>query len=104
MVLKPEVNRKTPIEMAEKLAEKFKNLRLFKKYTRKTLAKMSGVPESTIKHFETTGKVSLVSLLKIAFVLDAVNEFERLFDLPKIETLSDVKKKYDQKIPKRGKI
>jgi len=103
-MLKPEVDRKTPIEMSEHLAQKCKQLRLFKGYTRKTLSTMSGVPESTIKHFETTGKVSIVSMLKIAFVLDALLEFESLFNFPKIRTLADVKKRYDEKIPKRGTI
>lgn len=103
-MLKPEVDRKTPLEMMKFLALKCKNLRLYKGYTRKTLSKMSGVPESTIKHFETTGKVSLLSMLKIAFVLDVLPEFESLFSFPEIRTLADVKKIYGQKIPQRGTI
>ena len=103
-MLKPEVDRKMPLEMMKFLALKSKRLRLYKGYTRKTLSKMSGVPESSIKHFETTGKVSILSMLKIAFVLDILPKFESLFDFPEIKTLADVQKKYEEKIPKRGKI
>jgi len=102
-VLKPEVDRKTPVEMTLFIAEKCKNLRLFKGYTRKTLSGMSGVPESSIKHFETTGQISFISLLKIAFVLDAMTAFESLFELPAAKTLLEIEKRYERKLPKRGK-
>lgn len=102
-MLKPEVDRKTPVEMTLFIAEKCKNLRLFKGYTRKTLSGMSGVPESSIKHFETTGRISFISLLKIAFVLDALPAFESLFELPLAKTLWEIEKRYEKKLPKRGK-
>ena len=102
-MLKPEVDRKMPGEVALLLAGKSKNLRLFKGYTRKTVSKMSGVPESTIKYFETTGKVSLESILKIAFVLDVLPSFEALFDLPEAGTIAEIEKRYETKLPRRGK-
>lgn len=103
IMLKPEVDRKTPDEMSDFLASNCKKLRLFKGYTRKTLAKMSGVPDSTIKYFETTGKISLISLLKIAFTLDVLPSFESLFELPAAKTLAEIEKRYERKLPKRGK-
>jgi hypothetical protein len=102
-MLKPEVDRKTPDEMTLFVAERCKNLRLFKGYARKTLSGMSGVPESSIKHFEITGKISFMSLLKIAFVLDALPAFESLFELPPAKTLLEIEKRYERKLPKRGK-
>ncbi len=102
-MLKPEVDKKTPEEMSFFIAEKCKKLRLFKRYTRKTLSSMSGVPESTIKHFETTGSISLLSMLKIAFVLDELPNFESLFNLPEANTIAEIEERYESKIPKRGK-
>lgn len=102
-MLKPEVDRKMPGEVALLLAGKCKNLRLFKGYTRKTVSRMSGVPESTIKYFETTGKVSLESMLKIALALDILPSFESLFDLPVTGTIAEIEKRYEAKLPKRGK-
>ncbi|MEM9858835.1 MAG: helix-turn-helix transcriptional regulator, partial [Bacteroidota bacterium] len=43
------------------------------------LAEKSGVSFGSIKRFERSGKISLESLLKIAFVLDALASFEQLF-------------------------
>ncbi len=67
-------------EVAIKVAEKAKSLRLGKDLSRKTLAEKSGVPESTIKHFEMTGQVGFMALLKIAFALNRLEDFEKLFD------------------------
>lgn len=102
-MLKPEVDRKMPREVALLLAGKCKNMRLFKGYTRKTVSRMSGVPESTIKYFETTGKVSLESMLKIALALDVLFTFESLFDLPAVKTIAEIEKRYETKLPQRGR-
>ncbi len=71
-----------PSQAAFRIAGKLKSRRLEENLSRKTLAERSGVPEATIKHFETTGQIALVSLLKLAFVLDSLDEFDALF-LPK---------------------
>lgn len=49
------------------------------------------MPDSTIKRFEKTGNVSLDSLLKIALVLDSLDEFGKLFEKKLPITLSNLK-------------
>ena len=55
------------------------NRRLADNLSRKTLSAQSGVPSPTIRHFETTGKISLVSLLQIAQALGCMDNFLGLF-------------------------
>ena len=43
------------------------------------LAAMSGVSHGSIKRFETTGQISLISLTKIAMALDIADELRSLF-------------------------
>lgn len=43
------------------------------------LAKMSGVSFGSVKRFETTGQISLLSLTKIAMALDMADELRNLF-------------------------
>jgi transcriptional regulator with XRE-family HTH domain len=68
------------------------------------LAKRAGVSYGTLKKFERTGRISLESLLKIALVLDALDDFKALF-LKKAESYEslDALLKEEQR-PKRGKI
>lgn len=69
----------SPLEIQLKIAENAKNLRLQKNWSRATLAARSGVPASSIKVFETTGKVSLQSLVLIAIALGAHQPLLSLF-------------------------
>ncbi|MAE86894.1 MAG: transcriptional regulator [Flammeovirgaceae bacterium] len=82
---------KLPSEVIQEIAEKSKKIRKSKKLSQEELAEKSGVSFGSIKRFETTGKISLESLLKIAFVLGVLGDFEKLFiqkETPK--TLDDI--------------
>jgi len=46
--------------------------------TQKELAEFSGVPLGTLRHFEQTGKISLINLLKIAERLCVLHVFESI--------------------------
>lgn len=70
---------KIPQEVRKEIGERAKKLRKGKKITQAELAKKSGVSLASLKRFEQSGQVSLDSLLKIAFVLDAFDDFDRLF-------------------------
>ena len=51
--------------------------------SQKKLSEMSGVSYGSIKRFETTGQISLLSLTKLAFALNEVDEIRNLFtDVP----------------------
>lgn len=69
----------TPQEMLKKIAAKAKAKRLSLDLSQKTLSLKSGVSYGVLKKFERTGKISLESLLKLAVILDSLNDFERVF-------------------------
>ncbi|MBL0701200.1 MAG: helix-turn-helix transcriptional regulator, partial [Desulfosarcina sp.] len=68
----------TPEETSKNLSIRLKELRLLKKWKRSTLAKRSGVTESSLKRFEQTGKVSMENFLKLVFALGRLNEIDAL--------------------------
>ncbi len=68
-----------PQEEMEAIARRAKSLRLSYKLTQDGLAERSGVSLGSIKRFERTGKISLESLLKIAFILDSMEGFGKVF-------------------------
>lgn len=71
--------------------------------TQVSLAIHSGVSFGSVKRFENTGKIALESLLKIAFTLNALEDFENLFKnaQPQITTSLDAMLKSTKK-RKRG--
>ena len=67
---------KTVPDIALSIAKRAQEARLSQNLSRKTLSKMSGVAESSIKRFEMSGEISIISLLKIAKALGHINQFE----------------------------
>jgi len=61
------------------IAHQVQAKRLSLNFSQKTLSERSGVSLGVIKKFEHSGKISLESLLKLALVLDALNDFEFIF-------------------------
>ncbi len=98
-----EFTLKTPIETAKNLSFRLKELRLLKSWKRSTLAKRSGVTESSLKRFEQTGKVSMENFLKLIFALGRLDEMDALLIPPTALSLKDLKKN-EKKISKRGTI
>jgi len=87
----------------EQLSARFKERRLLMNLTREGLAKRSGVSMSSLKRFETTGQISLESLLKLSLVLDCLNDFEQIAVQSKQQiTLNELLQ--DRKVPKRGRL
>lgn len=62
------------------LAKREKKRRKSMKITQKDMARRTGVSLGSIKRFEQTGEISLHSLLKIAFVLNCLDDFDHLFE------------------------
>ena len=78
--------RKLPEEIIQRISERERTLRKNMGFSQSKLAEKSGVSLGSLKRFETTGKISLESLLKLAFTLDALDEFGALFpenEIPK---------------------
>lgn len=80
-----------PGEIALQIAGNAKALRLSKNLSRRALAAQSGVAESTLKRFETTGKVSLDALLLIAMSLGVGAQMASLFSAPPPISLQELK-------------
>lgn len=70
------------------IIEKVKQRRKELKLTQQGLAKKSGVSYASIRRFESTGEISFTSLLKIANALNALADFNMLFNN---EIISDLK-------------
>jgi transcriptional regulator with XRE-family HTH domain len=94
----------TPETVMKNLAEQARTRRLQVGLTQEGLASRSGVSYGTLKKFERTGQISLQSLLKIALVLDVLDDFKTVFvkKTTGFESLDEVLKK--EKHPQRGRI
>lgn len=61
------------------LAKRVRKIRKRKKLSQQKLSELSGVSYGSIKRFETTGNISLLSLTKIALELGCIDEIRNLF-------------------------
>lgn len=69
----------TAEELDQKLALRVRNVRKRRSISQEKLSFMSGVSYGSIKRFESTGQISLISLTKIAMALDIADELRTLF-------------------------
>lgn len=69
---------KNPKDIREELRAKFKARRKSLNYTQSELSSRSGVSLGSLKRFESSGKISLESLLKLALVLECLDSFSSL--------------------------
>lgn len=69
----------TAEELNQKLAERVRSIRRRRSISQQKLADMSGVSYGSIKRFEQTGQISLLSLTRIAMALDIAGELRNLF-------------------------
>ena len=69
----------TPEELDQKLAQRVRKIRKRRSITQEKLASISGVSYGSIKRFETTGQISLLSLTKIAIALDLADQLRNIF-------------------------
>ncbi len=69
---------KTPSIILLEIAHKIKILRKQAKYSQIELAERSGVSLGSLKRFENSGQISFESLLKLAHILDRLDEFSSI--------------------------
>lgn len=82
----------TPGEINRKIAERIRSVRRRRKISQKKLSEKSGVSLGSVKRFEHSGEISLLSLTKIAIALQIEGELKTLFsDVPflSIEEISN---------------
>ncbi|MBK3517379.1 helix-turn-helix domain-containing protein [Carboxylicivirga marina] len=69
----------TPDSVSKELASRHKALRKQLKLTQTDLADRAGVSLGSLKRFETSGQISLESLLKLANLLNRLSDFDSIF-------------------------
>lgn len=72
------------------LVNRFISVRKKKKISQKKLEKLSGVSYGSIRRFESTGQISLHSLMRLAMALDYLSDFEKLFSEKPITSLKEI--------------
>ena len=80
----------TADELDQKLASLLRNIRKRRAISQQRLADMSGVSYGSIKRFEATGQISLLSLTKIAMALDLAEELRGLFTRVPYKNIEEV--------------
>ncbi len=69
---------KSSVDIMQELQVKFKKQRKTLGYTQQELANRSGVSLGSLKRFEGSGQISLESILKLALVLECLEDFEEI--------------------------
>ncbi len=69
----------TPEEINLELAKRVRRIRKRRNISQEKLSVMSGVSHGSLKRFESTGQISLLSLTKIAMALGCIDEIKELF-------------------------
>ena len=80
----------TPEETILDLANRVKRIRKRRKISQEELAIKSDVSFGSIKRFESTGQISLISLVKITYALDLVDEIKNLFTNVEYTSIDEV--------------
>ncbi|MFY4760678.1 helix-turn-helix domain-containing protein [Aliarcobacter butzleri] len=98
------INISTPKSIMQDLKDKFKQKRLSLNLTQEGLSNKSGVSLGSIKRFESSGEISFESLLKIALVLNCLDDFKNIGNEKdeRYESMDDLLKV--KPIKKRGAI
>lgn len=79
-----------PVDVAEDLAKRLRARRLARNLTQEGLARRSGVALGTLKKFERSGAISLVSFIRLVVALGEEAGLERLLADEEFETLEQV--------------
>ena len=70
----------TPEEMDLAVARRLRGIRKRRGLTQQQLSEKSNVSLGSIKRFESTGQISLITLTRLAVALDCADAVRRLFD------------------------
>ena len=80
----------TPRELGQMIAFNVRTHRKARKLSLKRLSEISGVSYGSMKRFESSGEISLISLLKIAVVLDCADAFKQLFSDIRPQSIQEI--------------
>ena len=93
---------KTPDLIMSGIAQRVKQRRLEKGWTQKMLAAKAGLSLPSYRRFESSGEISVRSLVMLAFALDMTDEFETLFSSRSYQSIDDILNAEQTKQRKRG--
>ena len=80
----------TPEEINLELAQRLSRIRKRRKLTQEQLSEKSNVSYGSIKRFETSGQISLLSLTKLCVALGCEDEIKRLFTAATYGSIEEV--------------
>lgn len=80
----------TAEEMDQQLADRVRSIRKRRLISQEKLSQMSGVSFGSVKRFEATGKISLLSLTKLAIALDCADEIRNMFQQVPYRNIEEV--------------
>lgn len=88
--MKREYVWETAEEMDKQLADRVRNIRRRRSISQEKLSSMSGVSLGSLKRFEAFGKISLLSLTKLAIALDCAEEIKDMFCQVQYKNIEEV--------------
>jgi len=80
----------SPGETQQQLALSFKRARLNLAHSRSKAARLTGVPEATLKNFETKGQISLRQFVMLCHVYGDLAAFKQLFPEQEPQTIEQL--------------
>ena len=80
----------TAEEINLQVARRVKNIRKRRGITQEQLSELCGVSFGSVKRFERTGQISLLSLTRIATALGCVDEIRHLFEAVPYRCIEEV--------------
>ncbi len=93
----------TTSEVIQNVARSARAKRLVLDLSQQSLSEHSGVSLGVLKKFERTGKISLESLLKLAFALGSLGDFTHVFKQPSPEGFATLDDLLKEKPRRRGR-
>lgn len=82
--------KKSPPEINLDIARRIRAIRRRRKISQKKLSEKSGVSLGSLKRFEQSGEISLLSLTKISFALEIEDELSHLFENVKPLSIEEI--------------
>ena len=80
----------SPAQIDLAIARRLRGIRKRKHLTQRQLSEKSNVSFGSVKRFEGTGQISLISLTKLAAALDCMEDLKRLFADVKYLSIEEV--------------
>ncbi|WP_299447442.1 helix-turn-helix domain-containing protein [uncultured Phascolarctobacterium sp.] len=87
----------TPQEINIEIANRIRAIRRRRKISQERLSEQSGVSLGSVKRFERSGDISLLSLSKIAIALGIEKELQNLFVSVPFQSIEEIKNAEDNK-------